>query len=86
MIFLQNFKPALKLFFKNTCTQQFCLFSEAHMGNSASQCANYPDFGPISLLGCLPLSAASVFTYLAGSLRALLQFFSASFKTGPQGV
>lgn len=56
------------------------------LGHFASQCANCSDVGPRSLLGCLPLPAASVFTYLVGSLRAVLKVLSASFKTRPQGV
>ena len=35
---------------------------------------------------CLSLPATSVFTCIAGSLRALLQILSASLKTRPQGI
>lgn len=73
-------------FLLKTHTHNRLLIFWGLLGHFVSQCANCSDFGPGSLLGYLPLSAASVFTHLVGSLRALLKVLSASFKTRPQGV
>ena len=63
-----------------------CLFSEAGLGTLLHNVLT-PLIPAWALCwAALPLPAASVFTHLTESLRALLQVLSASFKTRPQGV